>query len=229
MSNLVFTFTPALDELTIDPAVIARAMGYPDIYSLNALFPHIDALLEQALQYICIQSGFRHLDSARLENNHLIANDVHFSVGSIIGQQLPDISSLIIYAATLGKKYDSWISQLFSEGNSLDGFIADSLGIVAVEAAAEWLVQQIEAYGAIVQLKCTYPYSPGQCGWDITEQQVLFHLLPENFCGIQVTSSSLMIPIKSVSGIVGMGEQVSKKEYICNLCDRTNCHLRREK
>lgn len=67
--------------------------------------------------------------------------------------------------------------------------------------------------------KHTNRYSPGYCGWHVSEQQKLFSLFPvASPCGIQLTDSSLMIPIKSVSGIIGVGSHVRKLEYTCGLC-----------
>ena len=76
-------------------------------------------------------------------------------------------------------------------------------------------------------LNITNRYSPGYCGWDVSEQQKLFFLLPENCCGIRLTDSSLMLPIKSVSGVIGVGKTVRKTAYKCAVCDKEDCYLRR--
>ena len=75
-------------------------------------------------------------------------------------------------------------------------------------------------------LKITNRYSPGYCGWDVSEQKKLFKILPEKFCGIELTDSCLMHPIKSVSGIIGIGKSVKFNEYTCNLCDEADCLYR---
>jgi hypothetical protein len=74
--------------------------------------------------------------------------------------------------------------------------------------------------------KITNRYSPGYCGWDVAEQHKLFRLVPGNFCGIRLTESALMDPIKSISGIIGIGENVKFNKYTCNLCDFKNCRYR---
>jgi len=56
--------------------------------------------------------------------------------------------------------------------------------------------------------KITNRYSPGYCGWDVTEQHKLFQLMPENYCGIKLTPSALMDPVKSISGIIGIGKML---------------------
>ena len=48
-------------------------------------------------------------------------------------------------------------------------------------------------------------------------------------CGIRLTDSSLMLPIKSVSGVIGLGEDVRKLEYTCGLCTYDRCYRRKQR
>ena len=75
----------------------------------------------------------------------------------------------------------------------------------------------------------TNRFSPGYCGWHVSQQQLLFPLFQGHTCGVKLTDSSLMIPIKSVSGIIGLGEKVRKLEYTCGLCDFKQCYKRKKK
>lgn len=85
--------------------------------------------------------------------------------------------------------------------------------------------QHLRQYG----LNITDRYSPGYCGWNVDEQQKLFSLFPDKFCGVTLTPHSLMQPVKSVSGIIGIGPEVSRKGYTCNVCDMANCIYRKKK
>ena len=71
--------------------------------------------------------------------------------------------------------------------------------------------------------------SPGYCGWHVSEQQLLFPLFEGQTCGVRLTDSSLMVPIKSVSGIIGLGKEVRRLDYTCGLCDFKQCYKRRKK
>jgi hypothetical protein len=51
--------------------------------------------------------------------------------------------------------------------------------------------------------------------------------MPDNFCGIRLTPSALMDPVKSVSGFIGIGNDVRFNPYTCNLCDMKDCIYRK--
>ncbi|MFR2061496.1 MAG: vitamin B12 dependent-methionine synthase activation domain-containing protein [Alistipes sp.] len=113
---------------------------------------------------------------------------------------------------------------LQESGDCVREFIADSVGSVLAEACVAKLEQQLDCD---LEIPHTLPYSPGYCGWRVTEQHLLFGMLPDRPCGIELTESSLMYPIKSVSGIIGIGSRVERKPYGCTICRNTACYKRR--
>ena len=105
--------------------------------------------------------------------------------------------------------------------------MADAIASQTVELAIDKVQCHLENELMTFGLKTTNRYSPGYCGWHVSEQQKLFSLLPDSFCDITLTESSLMMPIKSVSGIIGIGPHVKKIDYTCRLCDLKDCVYRR--
>jgi len=98
-----------------------------------------------------------------------------------------------------------------------------------VEAAADIMQDNLLKEMISADKKITNRYSPGYCGWDVAEQQKLFQLMPDNFCGVKLNDSSLMDPEKSVSGFIGIGENVRYNPYTCGLCDMKDCIYRKLK
>jgi len=66
-------------------------------------------------------------------------------------------------------------------------------------------------------------FSPGYCTWDVSEQHKLFQLLPKEFCGVSLSDSALMQPIKSISGFIGIGKNITYNHYKCKFCTQKNC------
>ncbi|EKC53912.1 protein containing Vitamin B12 dependent methionine synthase, activation region domain protein, partial [human gut metagenome] len=106
-------------------------------------------------------------------------------------------------------------------------YVADALGSVMAEAIVACGLDCLERYVAPEGLRITNSYSPGYCGWNVSEQHALFSLLPEGFCGVRLCESGLMLPIKSVSAVVGIGPEVERRDYGCALCRKADCYKRR--
>ena len=113
------------------------------------------------------------------------------------------------------------------ERDLLKGYIYDVVGSEIVEAAADLMQESLEKAMIAAGKKITNRYSPGYCGWDVAEQHKLFQLLPDNFCRIRLTESALMDPVKSVSGLIGIGANVRMNPYTCSLCDLKDCIYRK--
>ena len=56
---------------------------------------------------------------------------------------------------------------------------------------------------------------------------MLGSLLPPAPCGITLTDSSLMLPIKSISGVIAVGTRIEKKPYGCAICGKKDCYKNR--
>jgi hypothetical protein len=153
-----------------------------------------------------------------------------FTVGRIIATQLRRAQRFAIFVATAGAEFEAWQQRVAAGGDMLRTFIADCLGTIIAEKAADimesCLQEAIDAEG----WRRTNRYSPGYCGWHVSEQQKLFSLFPDaNPCGIRLTESSLMLPIKSVSGVVGLGPDVVRRDYTCGLCSYADCFRRKHR
>jgi hypothetical protein len=53
--------------------------------------------------------------------------------------------------------------------------------------------------------------------------------MPDNYCGIKLNDSALMTPEKSVSGFIGIGENVKLLPYTCDFCDLKDCIYRKKR
>ena len=116
------------------------------------------------------------------------------------------------------------------EGDMVRVFVADAVGSVIAERVADRMQESMAAYVADRGYRHTNRFSPGYCGWHVSEQQRLFSLFPQPApCGVTLTDSSLMLPIKSVSGVIGIGSNVRYLDYTCGLCDLANCYKRKRR
>ncbi|GAB4363185.1 MAG: vitamin B12 dependent-methionine synthase activation domain-containing protein [Calditrichia bacterium] len=228
--NDVFSFQLEMRDLDLPLKSLGRAMGYPGVEHIPPLYVgKIKDVLNQANQLVHIEAGFRIIPENlfQLRNEGIRCGKVELHTGKIIARQLKGSSTVAVFVATAGPVFDRWSREMFESGDFPAGYVVDCVGSEIAEGSADWLEKKLEDILAPRGLNRTNRFSPGYCGWDVREQQKLFSLLPGNFCGVKLTHSSLMVPIKSVSGIIGIGASVKKQDYPCALCDRKDCYKRR--
>ena len=150
-----------------------------------------------------------------------------FHTGTIIQKMLRHSEHYIFFMATAGPGPELLARSLMNQGNYLEGYIVDLAASSIVDLAADQVQEQVKNQMFAMEKPITNRYSPGYCSWKVEEQQKLFRLFPDGCCNISLSASSLMDPIKSISGIIGAGARVKYQEYICEICSMPNCHFRR--
>lgn len=177
-----------------------------------------------------IKAGYAYFNSDEIKvfSNTIKIKNQTFETGKIINRNLREMKSVFIITCTIGEEVEKSILKFFNEGNSIEGYILDKMASELVELSTDFLQKIIEKKAIDFGIGTSNRYSPGYCGWSVSDQQKLFSLLPKNFCGIKLTPSSLMIPIKSISGIIAAGKKIVKKEYDCEICDEKFCYKKIE-
>lgn len=146
---------------------------------------------------------------------------------------VPKAGRLALFAATVGSRVTARIRELFDANELALGAMLDSV----CSAAADGLAAQLSArYLALAEadgegnLWRVLPYSPGYCGWHVSGQRALFAFLGPEAIGITLNGSCLMLPLKSVSGVLVAGPGPIHKFHptypFCEECRETPCRER---
>lgn len=152
-----------------------------------------------------------------------------FNSGKIIHKMLRHSVNYALFIVTAGPGPENLARSLMSEGKYLEGYIADLVASALVDSVADQIQEEVRNFAQEKGVKITNRYSPGYCSWNVVEQQKLFSLFPEGCCGISLSESSLMSPVKSISGIIGLGPNVKYRDYTCEICPMANCAFRKQK
>jgi hypothetical protein len=213
------------ESLLPDISLILLEMGYSIPLSDHYLANLINETLQQVPHHTNAQGGYILLprNSIRIQDSILFNDRPLFEPGKIILGQMGNITSLAVFLATLGKEFDLW-SKFNQKIDMLQAFVIDTIGSLMVEKAVDLLEEQIANQAIVRAEKCTNRFSPGYCQWLVDEQPQLFHLLPSDFNWVKLQPSCLMIPLKSVSGIIGLGKNVKKTAYQCAYCEMKSCY-----
>lgn len=225
VENNLFVLKFDQSEIEIDKVKIADEIGY-----VNGNLPeNIDDLLNQIILEskgkIYIEAGYK-TGELKLFNKNIFFNDTEFNVNKIIYNQFIEADNAVIFVCTIGNEMELWSKNNTAEGDLLRGYLIDVTASTIVENVADLLHDFIGKTFIEKDWKITNRYSPGYCNWQVNEQQNLFSLLPKNFCNIKLSDSSLMNPIKSISGIIGIGKNVKYREYFCDRCGIKDCTQR---
>jgi hypothetical protein len=209
MASETFHFSPALSELTFDYRQVIPDAGFRDEASAGEFIPQLEAIDRKIRTNLDIEAGFAIVGEVVVKAGTIEGAGFTLKCGRIITSQLRHVRMLATFLCTLGGRIDDWARTVFDE-NPAEGLFVDLLASIIAESTAEWLERKIVE-------------------WDVSEQKTLFRLFPERFCHVMLTESSLMVPRKSVSGIIGLGENVVRQEYDCEVCTQENCFRNRER
>jgi hypothetical protein len=155
------------------------------------------------------------------------ASEVHLNTGAQIGGYLKGADYLALFACTAGVRFTNLVGRYNQEGNYLEAFVADAIGSLTVEKAMNKIQAQLELEMQTEGLQTGNRYSPGYCDWPVSGQRELFDQMGELPIAVSLTESCLMLPMKSVSGVIGVGIQIRKRPYACQICKNRDCTYRK--
>ncbi len=216
MINAVKT---AAAEINIDPKEVAVYLGY---YSAKTDKNTDELICQCTEEFLCsanfnacwakvpvkiengIDLGFMKTNSASLEKN------------------LAGCDYAYILAATTGIN-----SHRLIERNSvispLKGIVTDCIGSAAIEAFCDKINSEFENPGFLrPRFSPGYGDLPLECQKDIVE-----FLQTKKNIGMSLTESLMMVPVKSVTAIIGIGKEKNKCTGPgCMICRKSDCPYR---
>ena len=207
-----------------------------DIYAVLGVSDEVKALVDEYTddvfmngpELLKVSGGYMIAGDVETDTRlkQIIVNRIPFSIKNIIFQHLRASEKIAVFACTIGDAVFEKSRSLMKNNEMLHGYIYDIYGSLAVENAMEQVQNNLKIEMAGIGSGISNRYSPGYCGWNVAEQKKLFGLLPPGFCGISLSESCLMQPIKSISGFIGIGPEIRYKEYTCEVCDSSQCLYR---
>jgi hypothetical protein len=201
----------------------------PDLQSLkqklhirpgSAQEADLEALARQAQSVARPKSLYKPVYIDAREGDTLTLGGIPFA-SRVLRVNLEAVHRVFACLATCGRELEAWAN---AHEDMLERFWADAIMEQALGAA----------WGAMAEHLARH-YHPGTVStmnpgsledWPLTQQKALFTLLGDTrgLIGVELTDSYLMVPRKSVSGIIFPAETGFES---CMLCPRENCPGRR--
>jgi hypothetical protein len=217
------------DALQITITAVAEDLRYKDGAMPDPVRVSVERALREAVDVIDARAVWVPRPARwDADEEELIVVDTPLRVGHIIGAHVHVADGAALFVVTIGDALESRARSLMKDGHVMEGYALDAVGSAAADACAAWVERDIRTAAESAGWQASRRLSPGYCGWATDEQRKLFALMPDRPGGVRLTESSLMMPIKSVSGIVGLGPDVVRIDYACAVCDREECFRRHD-
>jgi len=147
--------------------------------------------------------------------------------GPLVARALAGATQIGLAVCTIGPALEEQVSGRSAAGDSLRALALDGAGTAAVEAVSLMLGGRIRDEASALGLGAGMRASPGQEGWSIWQQRVLFGLITAEEIGVRLTESCLMLPCKSISFVIGFGPEMRPDAVTCDFCSkRERCRWR---
>lgn len=212
---------------------VLRTQGIPEGHQVSE---RVDALVEQARElYEALARPVGIIADISLgEFLEVYEGDGRNADPSPLPGIVENAQCLALFAATLGEPIGRKIEELFRCGDAALGCMLDGIASERADRAARHLGQAFgESLPDETELESgasVLPYSPGYCGWHVSGQRKLFAFLEPGEIDIELNSSCLMSPIKSVSGVLVAGRPAThafKNDFeFCLDCATWECRER---
>ena len=246
------------DALDISPEDIYREMGYGDTMPDDSIRDEIAEMTSDIRQWLRPRYAFTALrgsvdtenatvtlfthnmqraetkdgdEKAKREEGEREGGTIHattFNCGKIVARQLRGAEAFVIFVCTAGAEYQRFIEEM-PKDDIVKTYHAHAIGSALAEKCADYMEKVLDAQIGKLSWKRTNRFSPGYCGWHVSQQSLLFPLFNGETAGVTLTGSNFMMPVKSVSGIIGIGTKARYNEYTCGLCDYKDCYKRRNR
>lgn len=215
-------------SLALAPSEVLHFLGYPPG---REPAPRIAALLDDCLH-----------EARRLVHGRAVWTTLSPEEAPQIGLTPIPASGLVIGLVTAGPAIVAAASERIARGDSTAALLLDACGSAAAEEAADRTSAAIVATlgGSAATPPAAGPaeraaavscrISPGYGRWPLESQAALFARLPHRDIGVDLSSSMLMEPRKSVSFAMWLGADARPVAGLsgCARCELASCRYRKE-
>lgn len=199
----------------IDPARARRGL----IASAEDAIDEVWDLLDLGAVYDVLPVADFHHETVELEGGAAFE-------GPLAARALAGAKKAALAVCTIGPALEERVKQLFGE-DPVRAMALDGAGVAALSRVSDAIIAEVRGIATDHGWGSGMRAQPGQEGWSIWQQQVLFDCLPTDEIGVRLTDSCLMIPRKSVSFVIGMGPDMRPDAVACDFCSkRSRCPWR---
>ena len=216
----------SLGKLNVTSRDVLRELGYGTKDTDPFVEQQIDLLLGSLAPLVTPRFVYR-IYSGKAGEEAVWVDDTCLEVGTIIASIMAGATAFAVFAATAGERLDKVMKDAAARNDVFEQYLVSGIGSCIVEKTGDYVESVLQA--ELGTLLHTRRFSPGYCGWPLSDQKTIFRFLGGKPCDIELSEYCLMTPIKSISGIIGIGEHVRRNQYGCAVCNLQTCYKRKKR
>jgi hypothetical protein len=217
--------------LAIDPAEVRAFHGYKPLPLLppGVLEARLDAARETVARLARPALAYRLVEVTGAGPDHLDLAGGHRLQVPAIGPHWGPVEAVAAGVVTIGAPAEAAVRARRAAADEAGASDLDSAASAAVECLAEWANDELCRQGVAAGLRVTNRISPGLAGWRLADQPVLLDLAGAAALGIRPAADGTLVPAKTVSFLVGLGDAARVDHYFvqCRRCWVVGCGRRR--
>lgn len=223
-----FFYSYSADELDIIPEDIIQLVNADYRADSDAYFSIIAELLELIPPNHEYRSEMKLFSNISFMNDYfkLKVENIVFSLSEVLYKDISESVMVSFFVCTAGDIFTDISIEFSRKEEYLKAYLVDLAGNIAVGKLASRATGNIMEKAGKMGMKATNYYCPGNCGWDLNEQRRIFKLLSGEFAGVRLNDNNMMSPMKSISGLIGIGRNIIFRENTCELCSNKSCIYR---
>ncbi len=208
-------------DLRLDTDAVLRGQG-ADPITLRLRRPHLfevaSQALDEALPILHPQVLYESFPVEAVQHTRIRLAGGNELKSETLAQHLGPAKEVLVALCTIGPDLEERVSRVM-ETDMVRGLALYGVGSAAVEALANAACLCFEEQAAQRGWQTTTPLSPGMIGWPVEEgQPQIFSLLTGSQIGVRLTESATMLPLKSLSLVLGMGSDLNRQGTTCDYC-----------
>ncbi|MCT4593664.1 MAG: methionine synthase [Anaeromicrobium sp.] len=215
--------------MSIDKKEVLRYLSYKNQYIDEKLNNLIDECIVE-IKSISKPKYVYDIFNINKDNGYILENTNFTLEGENIKEHLKDSTKCVVMVATLGSMVDYKI-RYYEKINLTKALILDACATTYIEYICDRIEEEIKEIARNEGKNITFRYSPGYGDFSIEVQNNILNILDGNKrVGVTATESSILIPRKSVTALIGF--QIKEKKNInkCLSCNKyESCSFRHMK
>jgi hypothetical protein len=200
---------------------ILRAQG-ADPVAIRSRKPRLVEIAERALvdglPLIEPAVVYRQFKVKSVQHERILLAEDGVLAGKLIASQLAPAKHIVVMICTIGDALERFSLETMNDDPAY-GFALYGLGSAAVEMLATRACRYFGGQAKTRGWESTVPLSPGMEGWPADQGQAqIFKLIDGREAGVTLSAGGMMYPRKSLSQVIGLGEDVDANARVCDFC-----------